>query len=96
MTICRVLLAGVAAVLLVAAAARPAQPSQNTAQAPAPPTPLGADAPFTIACATATLEATPIFVAAQGPFGPRMQFINGGVRTLAPAMSGTRIEEGKP
>jgi len=83
MTIYRVLLAGAAAVLLTATAARPAQQSQNTAQVPAPSTPLGADAPFTVACATATLEATPVFVAAQGPFGPRMQYINGGVRTLA-------------
>ena len=83
MTIYRVLLAGAAAVLLTVTAARPAPQSQNTAQTPAPPAPLGADAPFTVACATATLEATPVFVAAQGPFGPRMQYINGGVRTLA-------------
>jgi hypothetical protein len=56
----------------------------RTGPAPAPPaTPLAPDAKFTIACATATLEAAPIYVTAEGPFGPRMQYINGGVRSLA-------------
>jgi NitT/TauT family transport system substrate-binding protein len=45
--------------------------------------PLGPDALFTVACSTSTLEAGPIYVTDEGPFGPRMQFINGGVRTLA-------------
>lgn len=54
------------------------------AQTPAPPpVPLAADARFTVACATATLEAAPIYITAEGPFGPRMQYINGGVRSLA-------------
>jgi NitT/TauT family transport system substrate-binding protein len=86
MTVQRVFLVVTAAILLVVPTARPAGQTQTATaqtQTPAPPAPLGPDAPFTIACATATLEATPIFVAAQGPFGPRMQFINGGVRTLA-------------
>ena len=55
-----------------------------SAQTPAPPpTPLAPDAPFTVACATAVLEAAPVFVTKDGPFGARMQYINGGVRTLA-------------
>ena len=57
--------------------------SATALQVQAPPSPLGPDAPFTVACATATLEASPIYVTAEGPFGPRMQFISGGVRTLA-------------
>jgi len=60
-----------------------AAPSAAPQAAAPPPAPLAPDAPFTVACATATLEASPIFVTAQGPFGSRMQFINGGVRTLA-------------
>lgn len=84
MTTLRVSLAVTAVILLVCPAARPADKNQNTAtQTSPPPAPLGPDALFTVACATATLEATPIFVAAQGPFGPRMQYVNGGVRTLA-------------
>lgn len=46
-------------------------------------TPLGPDAPFTVAVSTATLEAAPVYLADEGPFGPQFQFINGGVRTLA-------------
>jgi NitT/TauT family transport system substrate-binding protein len=54
------------------------------AQAPAaaPPTPLAADAPFTVAVATAVVEAAPIYIAKEGPFGSRFNYINGGVRTL--------------
>jgi sulfonate transport system substrate-binding protein len=48
-----------------------------------PPTPLAPDALFTVACATSTLEAGPVYATDDGPFGPRMQYINGGVRTLA-------------
>ena len=51
--------------------------------AAAPPTPLAPDALFTVACATSTLEAGPIYALDDGAFGPRMQYINGGVRTLA-------------
>ncbi len=72
--------------LITSTAAQVGQGTNGPAAAPqaaAAPTPLAPDAPFTVACATATLEASPIFVTAQGPFGPRMQFINGGVRTLA-------------
>ena len=49
----------------------------------AAPTPLGPNALFTVAVSTATLEAAPVYIADEGPFGPRFQFINGGVRTLA-------------
>jgi NitT/TauT family transport system substrate-binding protein len=33
--------------------------------------------------ATAVVEAAPVYMAAEGPFGKSMQYINGGVRTLA-------------
>ena len=51
------------------------------AQAP-PPAPLAADAPFTVAVATAVVEAAAVYIAKEGPFGSQFQFINGGVRTL--------------
>jgi NitT/TauT family transport system substrate-binding protein len=54
---------------------RQAQPAQ------APPTPLPPDAPFTVAVATATLEAAPVYVAVSRG-GSAYRFINGGVRTL--------------
>jgi NitT/TauT family transport system substrate-binding protein len=54
-----------------------------TAAAPSPPQPLGPNALFTVACSTATLEAAPVYITDEGPFGSRMQYINGGVRTLA-------------
>jgi sulfonate transport system substrate-binding protein len=47
-----------------------------------PPTPLAADAPFTVAVATAVVEGAPVYIAKEGPFGSRFQYINGGVRTL--------------
>jgi sulfonate transport system substrate-binding protein len=50
--------------------------------AQAPPAPLPADAPFTVAVATAVVEAAPIYIAKEGPFGSRFNYINGGVRTL--------------
>ena len=80
---CRAAFSVIAAACLIVSAT--AQSPQAPAPAPtgAAPTPLGADAPFTVACATAVLEASPVFLTAQGPFGPRMQYINGGVRTLA-------------
>jgi NitT/TauT family transport system substrate-binding protein len=56
---------------------------QGGAPPSGPPTPLAPDALFTVACATSTLEAGPVYAADDGPFGPRMQYINGGVRTLA-------------
>jgi len=77
MTTLRVLLIGLATATITVMA---------FAQAPAPvppPAPLAPDAKFTVACATATLEAAPVYVTAAGPFGPRMQYINGGVRSLA-------------
>lgn len=46
------------------------------------PTPLAPDAPFTVAVAFPVLEAGPVLMTKEGPFGPRMQYINGGVRTL--------------
>jgi len=52
-------------------------------QAAAAPAPLRADAPFTVAVATAVVEAAPVYMAAEGPFGKSMQYINGGVRTLS-------------
>jgi len=54
-------------------------------QAPAPappPTPLAPDAPFTVAVATAVVEAATVYMAKEGPFGSQFQYINGGVRTL--------------
>lgn len=56
----------------------------GAAQAPpqAPPAPLAPDALFTVAAATPVVEAGPIYLAKEGPFGPQMQYINGGVRTL--------------
>ena len=72
------------ALVAVVAAASVALAGQGAAQAPAaPPAPLAPDALFTVACATSTLEAGPIYALDDGPFGPRMQYINGGVRTLA-------------
>jgi len=53
------------------------------AAAPAAPAPLGPKAPFTVAVSTATLEAAPVYIADEGPFGPQFQYINGGVRSLA-------------
>jgi len=52
------------------------------APAPAPPTPLAPDAPFTVAVATAVVEAATVYMAKEGPFGSQFQYINGGVRTL--------------
>jgi NitT/TauT family transport system substrate-binding protein len=70
------------------AVGRPGVVEAQSAQAPTPaaaealPTPLAPDAPFTVACARAVLETGPILVTKEGPFGPRMQYIDGGVRTL--------------
>ena len=72
------------AVIAVIVAASAALAGRIAPQAPAePPAPLAPDALFTVACATSTLEAGPIYALDDGPFGPRMQYINGGVRTLA-------------
>jgi len=80
----RAALSVIATTCLIASVAGQSAPAPGGAAAPAAvATPLGPEALFTVACATATLEASPIFVTAQGPFGPRMQYINGGVRTLA-------------
>ncbi len=51
-------------------------------QVPPPTPPLAPDAPFTVAVATAVVEAGPVYMAKEGPFGSQFQFINGGVRTL--------------
>src|SRR6185503_1279450 len=48
---------------------------------PAPP--LTADAPFTVAVSTTTMEGSPVYVVDSGPMGPRLNVINGGVRNLA-------------
>ena len=45
--------------------------------------PLAADAPFTVAVSTTTLEGGPVYVADNGPQGAGFQVINGGVRNLA-------------
>lgn len=66
-------------VALSAQAGRPGGAGQPAAAA----TPLGPDAPFTVAVATAVVEAAPVYMAKEGPFGPNFQYINGGVRTLA-------------
>jgi NitT/TauT family transport system substrate-binding protein len=66
-------------VVLGAQAGRPG----GAAQPAPPPTPLGPDAPFTVAVATAVVEAAPVYMAKEGPFGQNFQFINGGVRTLS-------------
>jgi NitT/TauT family transport system substrate-binding protein len=73
----------VALVAIVAAASVTLAGQGASQSAAAPPAPLGPDALFTVACATSTLEAGPIYALDDGPFGPRMQYINGGVRTLA-------------
>src|SRR6187401_341083 len=51
-------------------------------QAPPPTPPLAPDAPFTVAVATAVVEAAPVYIAKEGPFGSRFNYINGGVRAL--------------
>ncbi|HEV8394594.1 MAG TPA: ABC transporter substrate-binding protein [Vicinamibacterales bacterium] len=68
----------VAVAILVAGSSRMA----GQAPAQAPPTPLPADALFTVAVATAVVEAAPVYMAKEGPFGARFTYINGGVRTL--------------
>ena len=51
---------------------------------PIPPSiPLAADAPFTVAVNTSTIEGAPVYVADNGPMGAGFQVINGGVRNLA-------------
>ena len=45
--------------------------------------PLPADAPFTVAVSTTTLEGGPVYVADNGPRGGGFRVINGGVRNLA-------------
>ena len=51
---------------------------------PAPPSvPLAADAPFTVAVSTTTIEGGPVYVADNGPQGAGFRVINGGVRNLA-------------
>jgi len=51
---------------------------------PIPPSiPLAADAPFTVAVNTSTIEGAPVYVADNGPAGASFTVINGGVRNLA-------------
>ncbi len=51
---------------------------------PIPPSvPLAADAPFTVAVNTSTIEGAPVYVADNGPAGAGFTVINGGVRNLA-------------
>ena len=52
------------------------QPAQQPAQ------PLPADAPFTVAVATSTLEAAPVYLAVARGGSANFRFINGGVRSL--------------
>jgi len=77
----RLVVVGCLALIPMALAGQGGRPGGAPAAAP-PPTPLAADAPFTVAVATAVVEAAPVYMAKEGPFGPKMQFINGGVRTL--------------
>jgi sulfonate transport system substrate-binding protein len=56
--------------------------SQTTNPAP-PSVPLPADAPFTVAVSTTTIEGGPVYVADEGPSGAGFRVINGGVRNLA-------------
>ena len=51
-------------------------------QVPPPTPPLAPDAPFTVAVATAVVEAGPVYMAKEGPYGSQFNYINGGVRTL--------------
>lgn len=76
--------AGIALFLAsIAAGVRGQTPQPATGATPPTAAPsLPADAPFTVAVATAVLEASPIFIAKDGPFGSRFTYINGGVRTL--------------
>ena len=55
----------------------------QTANPTPPSTPLAADAPFTVAVSTATIEGGPVYVADNGPRGAGFRVINGGVRNLA-------------
>jgi ABC-type nitrate/sulfonate/bicarbonate transport system substrate-binding protein len=64
------------------------QTGRIAAAAPAPnpipaSVPLAADAPFTVAVNTSTIEGAPVYVADNGPQGSGFQVINGGVRNLA-------------
>ena len=77
----RLVVVGCLALIPVALGSQGAR--QGGAPAAAAATPLAADAPFTVAVATAVVEAAPVYMAKEGPFGPKMQFINGGVRTLS-------------
>jgi NitT/TauT family transport system substrate-binding protein len=50
---------------------------------PAPATaPLAADAPFTVAMNTTTIEGSPVYVADNGPMGAGFRVITGGVRNV--------------
>jgi NitT/TauT family transport system substrate-binding protein len=79
------LLAGVAAT--IALSGEPVV-TQNEAR------PLGSEDPFTVAVNTTTIEATPVFVANDGPQGAGVRVINGGVRNVADgtAHAGTNAE----
>ena len=68
--------------LVIGLAALFAGSTRVAGQVPPPTPPLAPDAPFTVAVATAVVEAGPVYMAKEGPFGSRFQFINGGVRTL--------------
>ena len=76
--VCLALLAGGRADVRGQAATQVADPFG----AEALPKQLAPDALFTVACARPVLETGPILVTDEGPFGPRMQYIDGGVRTL--------------
>jgi sulfonate transport system substrate-binding protein len=72
----------VCAALVFASLAAGGSRVAGQAPPPAPITPLAADAPFTVAVATAVVEAAPVYIAKEGAFGSQFQYINGGVRTL--------------
>jgi len=74
------------AIALAAPIALVAQGGQTPAPVPAGQaaiTPLAPDAPFTVAVASAVLEAAPIHIASQAASGGGFRVIDGGVRTVA-------------
>lgn len=72
----------VAPAVLLAQAGQSTVASRGTLGSPLPP-PLPADAPFTVAMNSTTIEGAPVYVAANGPLRGRLRIVTGGVRNLA-------------
>jgi sulfonate transport system substrate-binding protein len=70
------------AVVVALVLAAPSLLGQVLGTAP-PGAPLSPDAPFTLAMNTATIEGSPVYVAAASPAGAHLRIISGGVRNLA-------------